>query len=80
MMKTPHSCSICADAAGRAVILSIREQDAEVTLASTGQLAIVAIDLIVAPQVGDWVLVHQGVALVKVAESDTSFEARDEIR
>ncbi len=80
MMKTPHSCSICADAAEHAVIRSLRERDAEVELVCTGQWAIVAIDLIVDPRPGDRVLVHQGVALAKVAESVTSFEARDEIR
>jgi len=62
----PHYCSVCADAADRAKVRTLRGNDAEVTLDS-GKTATVAVDLIPGVQVGDMLLVHQGVAISKMA-------------
>ena len=62
----PHHCPTCADAADRAVIRSIEGRNAEVTIDGGAPMTI-AIDLVPGAAVGDTVLVHQGVAISKVA-------------
>ena len=62
---TPH-CSVCSDAADRATVRAIDGPDAQVELDS-GECATVAIDLVPGVSVGDVVLVHQGVAISRLA-------------
>jgi len=64
--STPHHCSVCADAADRAKVQTLRGRDADVTLQS-GKATTVAVDLIPGVRVGDTLLVHQGVAISRVA-------------
>lgn len=71
-MTPPHHCSVCADAADQAEVRRIRGSDAEVVLES-GTTATVAVDLIPGVQVGDTLLVHQGVAISRMStERDES--------
>jgi len=56
---------VCADAADRARVRALRGSDADVTLES-GEAATVAVELIPGLQVGDTLLVHQGVAISRV--------------
>lgn len=60
-----RSCSVCADAAERAVIESITGADAR-AVTMTGETVTVAIDLVPDAGVGDTVLIHQGVAIGRV--------------
>jgi len=68
--QATHQCSVCADAADRAKVQTLRDSDAEVKLKS-GRIATVAIDLIPGVQVGDTLLIHQGVAISRVATEES---------
>ena len=62
-----HRCATCGDRADTATVVSIEGGDAMVRLAD-GSNATVAVDLIDGVGVGDWLLVHQGVAIASVSE------------
>lgn len=68
MSAAPYECSICADAADRAVIRQLHGHDAEVEVTCSGQRVTVAVDLITGARVGDTVLVHQGVAIARAPQ------------
>ena len=68
--RDPHHCPTCADAADRAVIRSIDGRNAVVTVDDDAPMTI-AIDLVPGAAVGDTVLVHQGVAISKIAAETT---------
>ena len=64
-MNPPHHCSVCSDAADRAIIRDVNGGDATLELVCSGATIHAAIDLVPGVTVGDIVLVHQGVAIAK---------------
>ena len=68
-MTDPHHCSVCSDAADRAVVRAIDGHDARLELECSGDQIHAAIDLVPGVRVGDTVLVHQGVAIARAPQT-----------
>ena len=66
-----HSCATCADSADRVVVVALLGHDAEVRH-ENGSTATVAIDLLPDIEIGDALLVHQGVGISKLPTEDPS--------
>ena len=68
-MNPPHHCSVCSDAADRAIIRDVNGGGATLELVCSGATIHAAIDLVPGVRVGDTVLVHQGVAIARAPQT-----------